>query len=534
MYDVIIVGAGISGLYMAYRLSEKNPNLLLIDKNNYVGGRILTIKDTHKNKSIQYEAGAARIAHIHTNFLDLIEELGFKKDLIEIKNEKVPIVGNLTYKTRHQLKKVYTTSEKLEIPFLIEKILTKAKYFTQTSLRNMSMYNLAQHVLSFPAADFLLDAFGYESELLHLNAYDGVRMFKKDFNSNNKFFILKSGLSKVCESIYQILEKRGVTIKLGVQFQDYVYSVKKKMFTVKIQDLRKINTYHSSKLVMAIPKTPLMKIPKLKCLSTQLNSVIGHDLNRIYAIYPKNKEGKVWFHDIPKITTDNPLQFIIPYNTDMGLIMISYSDDYFAQYWKQSMMNDTLEKDLERHLKQLFPHQKIPKPSYLKMHFWKDGAHFYRPGYNSERIYKKINHPFPNRELYIIGECYSLQQAWIEGAIVSANQALHTISKNRSINPKKKILKSSKLLSALDSLPTYSLAEVRNHNKKNDAWIIIDDLVLDVTDWLPSHPGGKIIHNGIGKDATKMWYKIPSHNVDIALRYFPQFLIGRYIKKTHI
>ena len=42
MYDYIIIGGGISGLYMNYLLTDKYKTLLL-EKNNYFGGRALNI-----------------------------------------------------------------------------------------------------------------------------------------------------------------------------------------------------------------------------------------------------------------------------------------------------------------------------------------------------------------------------------------------------------------------------------------------------------------------------------------------------------
>ena len=36
----------------------------------------------------------------------------------------------------------------------------------------------------------------------------------------------------------------------------------------------------------------------------------------------------------------------------------------------------------------------------------------------------------------------------------------------------------------------YSIEEVREHNNETDAWVIVDDKVLDVTSWIPKHPGG--------------------------------------------
>ena len=51
---------------------------------------------------------------------------------------------------------------------------------------------------------------------------------------------------------------------------------------------------------------------------------------------------------------------------------------------------------------------------------------------------------------------------------------------------------------------SYSVDEVAKHNKKDDCWVIIDGKVLDVTGFLPDHPGGeKAILLYAGRDATE-------------------------------
>ena len=59
------------------------------------------------------------------------------------------------------------------------------------------------------------------------------------------------------------------------------------------------------------------------------------------------------------------------------------------------------------------------------------------------------------------------------------------------------------------SLPAFSRAEVAKHNSPSDAWIIVDDKVLDVTKFAALHPGGEqLLLATAGTDQTKdFWGK---------------------------
>src|SRR5210317_1381083 len=52
-------------------------------------------------------------------------------------------------------------------------------------------------------------------------------------------------------------------------------------------------------------------------------------------------------------------------------------------------------------------------------------------------------------------------------------------------------------------LESYTLADVSLHNTKDDAWLIYNNQVLDVSKWITSHPGGEQeILRFAGMDAT--------------------------------
>jgi len=72
----------------------------------------------------------------------------------------------------------------------------------------------------------------------------------------------------------------------------------------------------------------------------------------------------------------------------------------------------------------------------------------------------------------------------------------------------------------------YTVAEVAKHNTKDDVWVIIDGQVLDVTSFLPDHPGGeKAILIYAGRDATEEFNML--HDPKVIPRYAADSVIGK-------
>jgi len=51
---------------------------------------------------------------------------------------------------------------------------------------------------------------------------------------------------------------------------------------------------------------------------------------------------------------------------------------------------------------------------------------------------------------------------------------------------------------------TLSAAEVARHDSAEDCWLILEDVVYDITPFVAAHPGGDVMLRGCGKDAT--WF----------------------------
>lgn len=50
-----------------------------------------------------------------------------------------------------------------------------------------------------------------------------------------------------------------------------------------------------------------------------------------------------------------------------------------------------------------------------------------------------------------------------------------------------------------------TLSEVALHNTSQDCWLVIENNVYDVSEFISSHPGGSVIIQGCGTDATDLF-----------------------------
>ena len=63
-------------------------------------------------------------------------------------------------------------------------------------------------------------------------------------------------------------------------------------------------------------------------------------------------------------------------------------------------------------------------------------------------------------------------------------------------------------MNRLMTLPLYTIRQVEMHNKKDDAWIVIRGVVINITQFAKKHPGGKsILYKNAGKDVTALFEK---------------------------
>lgn len=73
--------------------------------------------------------------------------------------------------------------------------------------------------------------------------------------------------------------------------------------------------------------------------------------------------------------------------------------------------------------------------------------------------------------------------------------------------------------------------ELQKHKTAQDCWMVVENKVYDVSKFVKYHPGGKVITQYAGGDATDPFYAFHGHNDTFpAWQKLPAFLVGELEK----
>jgi len=456
IYDYIIIGGGISGLFIAHKLADTEKDILIVESTNRLGGRLFTKNENN----LQFELGGARISSQHKKVMSLLTEFNLIDDLIELPDK-------INYKIK---------GPKINFYSLIKDLTNGTKLYTKKYLETINLLQLCIDILGQPYAKLLQNMLGYDSEFEKLNSYMAIKTFSKDLFSSSKYFILKNGFSSLIDLIHKNIEsKTNIKIKLNTNVSD----IGKNFIMI---DKKKI---YGSKIICCIPYDSIKRFPKFKFID-EIHSVSSIPLIRIYAKYPKDKNGKVWFHGLKRTITDSYIRHIIPIDYESGLIMISYTDGQYADMWNNlsKLGNKQLITHLHKEIKLIF-NKDIPNPEYITSHYWSGGVHMWKPGQNIKHTYQKLLKLFEDEQIYIANEAYSLHQSWVEGSLDMCYDILELLDHKFTRNKPKKIKGGD------PKTKYFTIQQVLKHRN----WIIMDIKkklrIYDVHKWLKDHPGGK-------------------------------------------
>ena len=475
VYDLVIIGGGISGLYTLYKLGKKYPRLkiLLLESNDRYGGRIYSHKESIDGQEYIMDLGAGRLGHHHTLINNLINELNLKDKMITIPNTKTYIEvikkNNKTLASDKTTTKDYIM-EKLN-KFLFSPFVSK---LGKAALQTFYISDLIKQYLSVSFSQKVESVFEYSSDLNDFNAYDAIEYFKYDYNKDTTFFTLKGGLQQIIERLLVVIKKISSYKSHNIRFanlsnvENVTFNNNTNLFKVSVTDYKKSKNYtiNSKYLICAIPKNSLERLEIFKPFLRDLNTVNNINLLRIYEIYD-TKNGDAWFKPIEKTITNSEVQFIIPINPNNGLIMSSYSDCASAKYWNLLLAKkgiDYVKNKLNEKLNELFGIYNITVPTskYIKMYYWDAGVAYWKKNVDSDSLSSKLLTPLPR--VFIIGENYSNYQAWCEGALMTSENCIVKISEE--LDAAALTNKRTRKQGGRGGPKKFTMQEVKKHNKK--------------------------------------------------------------------
>ena len=411
IYDIIILGGGIAGLYSAYRLSKRSPTskILILEKENVLGGRVKTYKD----KLMQVEAGAGRFHSGHTLYIALLKELGLAGNMMKIGKD------NIFYDVRTKI-----PIDNPNAP-LIKRLIANFDKVPPETMRTMTVLDYATHILTQEEIMVLKETFGYYTELVTMNAHDCLSLLKDHLYGDHTFYVLKGGMNQVIDKLEEILLKnRGINILLKHSVAD-IRILEGGNYTVSCHRRKLVCV--GKKVISALPKQVLEKIPFFKPIHNVLkHSIFCGPLCRIYSAFPVGDDGESWFAGLNKFTTNNNLRIVIPIRG--GVIMTSYTDNKYAKFWKNLYENGGVEatnKELLRLMEESTGIKNIPKPIETNIFYWDCGVGYWTVGTDSKEISDKIIQPMAGDNVFICGDHFSEKnQQWIEGALDTSERVM--------------------------------------------------------------------------------------------------------------
>lgn len=421
--DYAIIGGGLAGLFAAREISRKHPRtkIAVFEKYRILGGRVLTFREG----PYQWEAGAGRIHSSHTMIRSLLKEFKLQEYPISpevgwVETYGSPLVPN-------------------EWEHSLPSWLSEISRLSAETLATHTLFELLIQILGEEKAKKLVAPFPYYGEIYTLRADIAIDSFKNEMGTHEHYSVSPDGYDRIIHTLADQCDNQGV--KIYTHWDLKAAAPENGQIRLwfaegspKEKDSRLMSEVLAKKAIFALHRDALAKINLFKDLPL-LDKVKMEPLHRIYAVFPKNKEGKIWFEGIGRFVSATPIRYFIPIDPTKGITMISYTDGHDTKIWTDlaygaDPKNDTLGYLLTEECRKLFPEKDIPFPIFLKSHPWDSGCSYWLPGnYNVKEESKHSLQPFgsslPN--VYICGESFSLRQAWMEGSLENTRDLLRIL-----------------------------------------------------------------------------------------------------------
>jgi Flavin containing amine oxidoreductase len=349
-----------------------------------------------------------------------------------------------------------------------------------TPLSDIPLRFVMARALGHEALALAQDSVGYSSILHTWNAADGFPWNVGDYGPLVTYRHVTDGYDKLPQILAQQFVDAGGMIHLNASLRSFTSDDPGGPITLTLTEDGTTRIVLTRRLILAMPRRSLELLDPVGPVLGPGNAEV-HDLVRSVVPIPLFKlaicYSRPWWEEIQPVnpgtglmakirsgrsTTDLPIRQCYYWKVDPATrhaVVLIYDDGWDLEYWADLRDSDApshpddpdLANDdstsslwsrhkaprrmvLEAH-RQLLEMHGITDPSVVPLPYsasyrdWGEdpyggGANFWPVGVRSYEVSKRIVQPKPPYPVYICGDAYSHAQAWVEGAIETAEDML--------------------------------------------------------------------------------------------------------------
>ncbi len=356
-------------------------------------------------------------------------------------------------------------------------------------LWQQGFWDLMYRVLSNEGYQFMKDAGGYDANVANANAvtqlpateYSDKTEFLTLRDGYDQLPIVLArqfneampGVQPKGERVY--MNHRLAEIRIGSG--DYPYTL---LFEPTLTDANRRTTANANaapievrakKIILAMPRRSLELITSTffddPWLKINIGSVLIQSAFKLFLAYERP-----WWRTLGLVAgrsvTDLPVRQVYYFGTEAeqegglpflnSLLMASYNDISTVPFWKgleggapyagyrpsclepgvtdimprtEFPATDQMVEIANRQVAQVHALPEIPMPYAAVYHTWNEdpyggGWHEWKANYRLDEVMCRMRKPVPALDIHIVGEAYSYDQGWVEGALTTAESTLET------------------------------------------------------------------------------------------------------------
>jgi monoamine oxidase len=461
--DVAIVGAGAAGTYLADRLAGERPewSIAVFERSDRIGGRLRSVRVDGLAHPI--ELGGMRYLTSHPRVQSVVTDLAISTRPFDPRGgpERSYLRGRIgsgpsdpTAGAGYDLPPEERDRSAVDLTVeALERIVPGAREITTADwpkarstlayldrpITDWSLHDALATIRSPEGHQFIRDAFGYDSGFNPHNASDAVQYLLHGNDPTTEARTPVEGMDRIPRALAARFEARGGTIHL----ERDVRRVTMDGGLVRIE-LANGDAVTARRLALTIPIPALLALadasPVLGTRGWQevLHSVEGFAATKLYCWYDRP-----WWRagaDAPtgiRTTTDLPNRMVFYFDEDDDgpAAMLAAFNDHRRALPMVALASGASDgapapapmlDEITRNLRAIHPGARaVPEPTGSAfMHWGSDpreiGWTFWRPGVNSDVAMALSLQPDPSLPIHVCGETFSRAQAWVEGALQTA------------------------------------------------------------------------------------------------------------------